>query len=272
MKRLLVLFFLSGIANGFTQSITLQNGTTQPADGLVRRDDMVMVTIKTPSGGVGQIGLNVSDIARLNLPAPAALTDASNDVASGEYDQALALIQPVVAYQKTIRDIPGNYWAKAALIELSAFCGLQRDEEARALANEITTTSHDPVILSAAKLEITMITKFNDPRDALVAYDALIGQSKEPQILSQAWIAEGDIRLAQHEFDEALLAYLTVIVLYPDHNPLVPKALWGSGQAYDKLKDTVNATATYRALISDYPDTPEASLAKAELIKKEKKT
>jgi TolA-binding protein len=65
---------------------------------------------------------------------------------------------------------------------------------------------------------------------------------------------------------------LTVTVFYPEKNPLLPKALWGAGQAYAKLKDLTNATKTYQKLISDYPDSPEAALAKAELTKKENKT
>ena len=193
-------------------------------------------------------------------------------MAKGDFTHALALIEPVVAYQETIRDIPGNWWAKAALVEVSALAGLNRVADATALVNEIAGFSKDPEILTSAKLQIALTTKFKDPQQALDAYDDIINQSSDPRTLSQAWIAVADIHLAQHEFDEALLAYLTVTVFYPEHNPLIPKALWGSGQSYAKLKDATNATKTYHALISSYPDSPEAALAKAELLKKENKT
>jgi len=271
MKRIaLLLFILTGASSVSAQTILLKSGVVVPMDGLVRNGDMLMVSVKTASG-TGQVGYHVSDVSGLNLPAPDALALATEQIAKGEFDHALAQIEPIVAYQKTIQDIPGNWWAKSALTEVSALVGLNRSADATALVNEITGYSKDPEILTSAKLQITLVTKFNDPQQALAAYDALISQSSDPHTLSQAWIAEGAIHLAQHEFDEALLAYLTITVFYPEHNPLVPQALWGSGQAYDKLKDVRNATKTYQELISSYPDSPEASLAKAELMKKDLK-
>ena len=273
MKRLsFLLFVLVGIVSGSAQTILLKNGESMPANGLVRNGDMLMVAVKTSTGGAGQVGYQVADVEELNLPAPDVLKYAEQQVASGDFQHAFAQIDPVVTYQKTIRDIPGNWWAKSALLEVSALLGLNRVADATALVTEISNYSKNPEILTAAKLQIALTTKFDDPQQALAAYDAIINQSRDPQTLSRAWIAEGDIHVEQHELEDALLAYLTVTVFYPEHNPLLPKALWGSGQAYSKLKDLTNATKTYQKLISDFPDSPEAALAKTELTKKENKT
>ena len=273
MKSLsLFLFIVAGISSISAQTILLKSGQTVPANGLVRNDDMVMVSVKSASGSVGQVGYHVSDVMTLNLPSPEALATAGDLMAKGKFDQALVLIEPVVAYQKTIQDIPGNWWAKAALAKVSALSALNRVADAKTLVNEITSTSKDPEVLTSLKLQVALTTKFDDPQQAIAAFDAIIAQSLDARTLSQAWIAEGDVHLAEHEFDEALMAYLTVTVFYPEHNPLTPKALWGSGQAYAKLKDEKNALKTYQMLISSYPDSPEASLAKTELMKKEKKT
>ena len=273
MNRLtFFLFVLAGISSAPAQTLLLKNGESMPANGLVRNGDMIMVAVKTSTGSKGQVGYHVSDVAELNLPAPEVLKFAAEQVANGDFAHAFAQIDPVVAYQKTIRDIPGNWWAKSALVEVSALLGLNRMADATALVNEIAGYSKDPEILISAKLQIALTTKFDDPQQALAAYDSIISQSSDPGTLSRAWIAEGDIHFAQHEFDEALLAYLTVTVFYPEHNPLIPKALWDSGQSYAKLKDATNATKTYQTLISNYPASPEAALAKAELMKKEKKT
>jgi tetratricopeptide (TPR) repeat protein len=266
------LFVLAGISSAPAQTLLLKNGESVPANGLARNGDMIMVAVKTSTGSVGQVGYHVSDVAELNLPAPEVLKFAAEQAANGDFTHALAQIEPVVAYQKTIRDIPGNWWAKSALVEVSALLGLNRMADATALVNEIAGYSKDPEIIVSAKLQIVMMTKFDDPQQALAAYDAVISQSRDPRTLSQAWIAEGDIQVAQHEIEEGLMDYLTVTVFYPEHNPLIPKALWDSGQAYAKLKDATNATKTYQTLISQYPKSPEAASAKAELLKKEKKT
>ena len=273
MKPLaLFLFILTGFSGACAQTILLKNGQTVPANGLTRTNDMIMVSIKTTNGTMGQIGYQISDIAQLNLPEPEVLTYVTEQVANGDYKNAMAQLEPLVAFQKSIRDIPGNLWAKSALVEVSALIGLNRIPEATALSNEISGFSNDPEILTATKLKIALITKFTDPKQALTTFDSILSQSSDVQTLSQAWIAEGDVHFGEHEFDEALMAYLTVPVFYPDHNPLVPKALWGSGQSYAKLKDMVHALKTYHELVDHYPGTPEASLARAEIQKKENKT
>jgi len=267
-----LILILAIVPAASAQTILLKNGNTVPANGLTRDGDMLMVAVKTPNGGTGQVGFQLADVAELNLPAPPELGFAAVQVTQGNCKGALAQIDPVVSYQKTLRDIPGNWWAKAALVEVSALLGLNRMNDATALVNEIASYSKDPEILLSAKLQVALMTKFTDPQQALATYDAIISQSSNPQTLSQAWIVEGDIHAEQHEFDEALMDYLTVNVFYPEKNPLLPKALWGAGQAYSKLKDAANATKTYQQLISTCPDSPEAALAKTELQKKENKT
>lgn len=273
MKRLTLLFvLLASLAGACAQTIHLKNGEAMPADGLLRNGDMIMVQVKTANGQPGQVGYHVSDVAAIDQPEPEAVSSASKQIATGQFQAALAQIEPVVTFQKTIRDIPGNCWAKAALVQVEALSGLNRADDATVLVNEISSNSKDPEILNAAKLQIILSTKYNDPQQALTAYDAIINQASDPATLSRAWIAEGDIHFAQHQFDEALMAYLTVAVFYPGKNALLPKALWGSGQAYDKLKDSIRSTKAYETLIANFPDSPEASLAQAELKKKDKKS
>ncbi|HUB67210.1 MAG TPA: tetratricopeptide repeat protein [Candidatus Methylacidiphilales bacterium] len=273
MKLTTFFFFILASVSGLpAQTILLKSGQTIPAEGFTRNADMLMATVKSSTEGTGQIGFHVADVASVNLPPPDALATANDLIAKGEYAQALAEIQPAVDFQKTIRDIPGNWWAQTAVVESSALLSLNREAEAMALVTEIEGYSKDPEVLSATKLLRTLTEKFADPQQAIAAYDALISQSSDPQTLSRAWIAEGDAHFTEHEFDEALMAYLTVTVFYPEHNPLLPKALWGAGQSYAKLKDDANAAKTYQNLISSYPGSPEASLAKAELLKKDKKT
>lgn len=270
MKTLAIL--LSLFACGavlHAQTVVLQNGQTSPYQSLTRQGDMLMLTIKTPTGGAGQVGYQVADVARIEQPLPKEITYASTLVAQGRFDQALQLIAPVVAQQKTLRDIAGNDWAQAALVEVSALAGAQRLDEAKALVTEIGDFSKDPAILNAVKLQITLATKFTDPDQALAAYDTIIAASNEPLTASQAWLAEGDIHFGRHEYDSALMAYLTVAVFYPEHNPFLAKALWGAGQSYGKLKDEKNALKTFHQLADAFPTAPETVLAKAEIVKKE---
>lgn len=272
MKALLSLFILLAALSALeAQTILLKNGQSVPATNFQRKDDLLMVAITTPSGGQGQVAYHISDVAALNLPIPPELAAAEDLIAKGHPDLAREKIEPVVALQQTVRDISGNWWAKTALVKSMALIALNQPAEAEPILKDIAGSSAELEIQLAAKLQLSLLEPPKDPSQALSAYDAIINQSTDAKTLIQAWIAEGDIRFAQHEFDEALMAYLTVVVFYPDNNPLVPRALWGAAQAYAKLKDGKNQDVTLHELVTNYPNNPEASLAQAEIMKKENK-
>ena len=256
-------------ATGSGSFIRLKSGVSVPADNFQRKDDQLMVTVTTSSGGHGQVYYYISDVAELDVAAPPALAAASDLMAKGHPDQALALISPIVAFQLTLRDIPGNWWAKSALVQASVLISLKRGPDAASLLKDIAATSQDPEIQTAAKLQLALIEPPQDPAVALSAYDAVLKQSHNVDTLTQAWIAEGDVHFSQHEFADALLAYLNVPVFYSDHNPLLPKALWGVAQSARMLKDSKQEDEALLDLTTHFPDTTEASLAQAEIMKKQ---
>lgn len=277
MKTFALILVLAGLvtsvqaqsdATPVSPMLVLKNGQSVPATDFSRKDDSIMIGVITPSGGKGQVAYSVSDIAQLKMPEPPELAAAASAQANGHPDQALALLQPALAFQQTLRDLPGNWWAQTALAETSVLVALHRTGEAEPLLKEIMSTSNDHEIQVGAKLQLALIDPPKDPVEALAAYDAVIKQSSDPSTLTQAWMEEGDIHFAQHEFLDSLLSYMTVLVFYPDHNAMIPKALWGSAQCYGKLKDTVSQEKAWQQLITDYAATPEASLAKAALLKK----
>jgi tetratricopeptide (TPR) repeat protein len=252
--------------------ILLKSGVKVSAEGLARKEDMLTVSVKTSTGSLGTVSYHVGDVAELDLPLPPEIESAAGLIAQGHADQALAQAGPIVDFQQTLRDIPGNDWARMALVKCSALTALNRGAEAASLLKEIAGYSKEPEIQLAAKLQLTLLQPPKDPTEALAAYDAVIDQGSDPKTLTQAWMAEGDVRFGEHAFDEALLAYLTVPVFFPDNNPQMPRALWGVAQSYAKLKDAPNQEKALHELVSHYPDSPEASLAKAELLKMENKT
>ncbi len=51
-----------------TTGLVLISGRGVAAEAVERNGDMLMVTVKTQSGGTGQIEFQVSDVAQLTLP------------------------------------------------------------------------------------------------------------------------------------------------------------------------------------------------------------
>jgi tetratricopeptide (TPR) repeat protein len=270
MRAFLLVSLLGLSALGLKgQTIQLKNGQSIPAPSFQRKDDLLMVDVTSASGANGQVGYNVSDIAELDFPAPPELAAASDMLAKGHPDQALSEIEPVATLQETVRDIPGNWWAHASLIKCQALVALNRSAEAEPILTELASQAIDPESRLAAKLQLTLLAPPADPVQALAVYDAVINQSSDTKTLTLAWLAKGDLHYAQHNFDEALMAYLTVTVFYPENNPLLPRALWGAAQSYARLKDRKNQDLTMQELVKNYPDNPETVLARAEILKQE---
>jgi TolA-binding protein len=80
-------------------------------------------------------------------------------------------------------------------------------------------------------------------------------------------VRKGDGFLAQRQWDSAVLAYLHVPVFYPDEKLWMPPALLGSARAFRGLDDLDRAKKSVAELIAEFPKSPQAEIAQAELKK-----
>lgn len=249
------------------QSIILKTGQKIDTLGLRRDGELVMGKVQVGTGS-GEVGYNVSQIAKIDFPEPRALKSASDFLTQSQPEKALAEIDPVVKYYEPFKDVPGAWWAQAAAIKVSVLAMLRREAEGEALTNEIQKTVTDPETARSVQLRLAggLIRK-KEFEKAIAICDTAIAQSNDPSLLAEAWIKKGDALFAQRQFDAALLAYLHVPVFYDDEKSFVPAALLGSARAYWRLDDTTQAKRSLNDLIATYPKSAEATVAQSELQK-----
>jgi len=265
--RRLLLLLLAAVASASAQDIILQSGQKIETQGLRRDGDMVMGKVQV-GGGSGEVGYHLPQIAKVEFPEPGALQTASDLFLKGQLDKAMAEINPVVTYYAPFKDVPGNWWAQAALIKVSVLAAQQKEKDAEALANEIQKSANDPDMARAAQLRLVgAFIKSGELDKAIGICDTAIKSSTDTTTLATAWIAKGDALLAQKEWDGALMAYLHVPVFYHDEKIFLPAALLGSGRAYRRLNDNDRAKKALNELIKTYPQSAEAKDAQAELKK-----
>jgi len=249
------------------QNILLKTGQTIATKGVRRSGDMVMGKVQVGASS-GEVGYQVATIARIDFPEPPQLKTTEALLAQGESQKALADIGPVVKYYEPFRDVPGNWWAQAALLEVSALGGMQLDREAEALGEEIRKRATDPETARAAQLElIPGLMRTENFERAIQLCDAVIKDSTKPEVLAEAWIRRGDALLAQRQWDGAVLAYLHVPVFYEDEKRWMPQALLGSARAFRGLEDLERAKKSLNDLTAQYPKSAQAEMARAELQK-----
>lgn len=249
------------------QDLVLKTGQTIQTKGVRRSGDMVMGSVQVGQSH-GEVGYQASTIARINFPEPPQLKTTAALLSQGEPAKALADIGPVVKYYEPFRDLPGNYWAQAALLEVSALAGMQLDKEAEALGEQIRKNSTDPETARAAQLQIVgSLVRKEDYTKALALCDAVIKESAKPSVLAEAWVKKGDALLAQRQWDTAVLAYLHVPVFYENEKLWMPPALLGSARAFRGLEDLESAKKSLNDLTAQYPKSAQAETARAELQK-----
>jgi tetratricopeptide (TPR) repeat protein len=249
------------------QNIILKTGQTIETKAIRRNAGMVLGKIQAGGGG-GEIGYPASAIARIGFPEPPQLKSAARFLSQGEPAKALAEIGPVVKYYGAFRDIAGNWWAQAALLEVAALSGMQLDRQAEALGEEIRKNATDPETARAAQLQLVPGFVRNEEFDqALQLCDNVIKESARPEVLAEAWVRKGDAFLAQRQWDSALLAYLHIPVLYPEEKLWMPSALLGSGRAFRGLNDLERAKKSLADLTAEFPKSAQAQIAQVELKK-----
>ena len=267
-RRLLLLVAALVIGSpAHAQTIVLKSGQRVETNGVRRSGDKVMGKIEV-AGSSGEVGHDVDSIAKIEFPEPQGIKRAAEYLSQGDAEKALADINPIIAFYESFRDIPGAWWAPAAVIKVSALAALQRDAEAEPLAAMIQKTATDPETARAAHLRIaSSLVKRQDYEKAAQICDAAIKESTRPDVLADAWVTKGTVLLAQKQWDSALLAFLRVPVFYRDEKLYMPPALLGSARAYRFLEDKERARKTLDELIAKFPKSAEAATAKTELQK-----
>jgi tetratricopeptide (TPR) repeat protein len=249
------------------QNIILKTGQKVETLGLRRERDVVMGKVQVGTGS-GEVGYNVSQIAKIEFPEPAALKTATDLLGQRQPEKALIEIDRVVGYYEPFKDVPGAWWSQAALTKVSVLAALRRDHDAEVLADQIQKTVTDPNIVRAVQVRLSSgLIRKKEFDKAIEVCDDAIKQSTDAEVLSDAWVHKGDALLGLKEWEDALLAYLHVPVFYSDQTSYLPPALLGSARAYARLDDATRARKSFNELIASYPNSPEAVVAQTELKK-----
>lgn len=248
-------------------TISLKDGrsVTVPT---VRRDG---TNVKVPmqiGTTAGEMGYPVASIARIDFPEPPEIDKAQDLLAKGKAEDVVNILKPVLEAQQPFSDLPGNWWQQAAQLKLTALVVSGRDAEADELINQLSQSSTDPDTLSLARvLRAASAARKGDYELSLPVFERAIKDSKNRETVVNAWLNKGHCHLGLKQWEQAILAYLRLPVFFSDQRLLIPQAQLGAARAMAGLGDTASAGAKYEEIISSYPRSAEAGLAKTELEK-----
>ena len=244
-------------------NVLLKNGNLILGTGF-RMDGATLLVTQQVGTGNGEIGYPLTGIDKVEFPEPAQLANAQALLAQSKDGDALAQIEPIVAYYSPLRAVPGNWWLPAVLVKLDALGNLKREQEVDALLAEVARLPNNPTAADAVQLRIAeAMVRRGSAEKAGKTFDDIIKANSDDAAVARAWIGKGTLCLGKREYEPALLAYLRIPVFYPDNRRQLSDALLGCGRAFVGLDDHDRARETFQQIVSDDPSSQAAKEARA---------
>ena len=269
--KVAVFLLLGALAHAADTNIIRKDGTTAVAKSLRRQGDNILATVELPVRPgdpvvTGEVGIPISQIQKIDFPEPAILKAVPEYVVAGKGEDTLPKIDEALKFYEGFRDAPGSWWADIALLKMNTLFSVGRAPQAFGLADTMTRLATEPETKNAAK--ILLAAEATSKGNAQAAADTLavvMRDSTKPDVLASAAIYKGQSHLALKDWENALLCFLQIPVLYPDKKAHYPAYMLGVGRAHFGLEDFPTAKATLNEVIKTYAATLEATAAKAEL-------
>ena len=266
MKRLVycvlfVCFVLPGAA--LAQEVFMKNGSRFALKNPRRQGEMLFLSVATPGGaGSAEVGYKVSDVEKVEMPPPNAITSARSALFLGKAAEAIKLIKPVYDELGPLRGIPGSNWDEAGLIYAAALQGAGQNADASTVLEQLVSNGQK----GSASYEIARVrlAGLKSPPDAAAAVkiaDEVLAAKPGNEVEAEANASAGDALLAGRNFDEALTRYLRVVIFCPGDRWLGARSLLGAAKAMASLDEKKNCVRTLREISSSYPGTPQADAA-----------
>ncbi len=264
---LIVLLSLAALLRVFSfnawseDEVTLKTGAI--LKGKVVKDDGSGVAVEL-AGGKGTVTLKQEEVASISLEEPELFALATASYKKGDYEKALRL------YQEVTRRYTNYDWGEKAQFWVGeSNLNLRRWADALDAYRELLKFRPQTDFAYRAKLGMAhALYQQKEYEKAIEVYQALMshqGGVLSPPIAARALYGLGNCYFKQGEFEEALVSYLKVVVLYYDFEDWVKKSIFSSGLCYERLGDLKRAKATYQELMEKYPKSEYAKMAEERL-------
>ena len=156
---------------------------------------------------------------------PAAINKAVALILMEKPDEALKLLEPVLASQKASASVAGNYWVEAARAALIANTLYNEPAKAEALGKEISDATpapgNDPSIRLGLALAAPKTAKLEDRTGRL---SELISDTSPADISAFASFFRAKILQKNKKDDDAFQTYLSVGCIYPTGGMVITAA------------------------------------------------
>ncbi|MFA5164147.1 MAG: tetratricopeptide repeat protein [Candidatus Omnitrophota bacterium] len=237
--------------------IKMKNGNI--IKGSIIKTDKSGITIEL-AGEKAVIAVPLGNVDQLIIEAPVSFRTAENRYFAKDYEKAYA------DYMETIRKYGGYSYGEDAYFK-AAECQLKLGNVDKAIELYNTYISDYPGSKYAnrvrMKLASVMAAK-GDYDGAVKAYDAVI-RSKDEAQRPDAYFGTAEAYFAKGSYEQALVNYLKIALLYYDKGKTAAEAKFRSGECYEKIGERKMALETYKEIVDEFPKSEVAARSETKI-------
>lgn len=234
------------------------------------------------SGGIEvTLTRKLSEVTEVVWPLPSRLKEAQANVSRGEPAKALDNVEAVLKFFEPLKNVPGSWWTRAAIVKLDALDRLENDAatEAFLAAFEKEEAAKLPEVATQIQLaRLMQRARKGDHAEVIKESTELLGKVDTAELQARLHIVKGNSLFASKKYEAAMATYLRVPVFFGSETELVPKALLGAARSFrgmdspalrDQKLEAVSNRYLYDIIVS-FPVSKEAEEAKKMLPKEER--
>ena len=290
LRVCLILLAIIGIA-GISHSadkIILKNNSVIEGKIIKEKGDQIIIEL---ADGKATMGIPKSDILKIIMEKPESFLKAEEAFKKRKF------VSAIKSYNEVISKYGRTEWTEKALLGIGqAHMGLKKVDEACKVYEKFLSEYKKSDLCCEVRLILGKIYKNKGMYDKaknvfneiLVSSPALFTKVERNKpapdkarelrgYVAEALFLIGEIYAATEKYEEALMSFLRIVVVFYEQSEFVRDAMLRSGFCYEKLEDWTNAKETYEELLSEYPRGKHVKEVREKLnelknkLKKEKK-
>lgn len=259
----LLAFMVAGSA--FGQAIVLKGGDRIFSSEFTIEAGKIVRTIKIGDQTAKSI-IDKKNIDMLEWPYPAELTEASDLLAKGKTEEAIAVLKKGRDFFENFEGIEGNWYVDTYFAYIEALNqGGKFDDVVRAIPalRVLKLTDAQKMRLRIIQLDIERQTT-SDYVAIIAEAQSIMKETDDSAIGASLWAIIADVHSRKKEWEKALLAYLRIPVFYGTQMQRVPEAELNAAKTLIKMKRFEDANSFLSRIIDSYPGSPIAESATKE--------
>jgi tetratricopeptide (TPR) repeat protein len=204
---------LPAMADG--PQVVFRNGQMVPLAAITIQGDNLVISGEAEGFTAGQ-AFPMASADHIYGERPAAVSQGIALMLGGKPDEAIKLIEPVLALHRPSSKIPGNFWVEAARAALIAYALDGKTSKAEAIGRDITEATPaqgvDPFVMLGKTLGLPPSTK---PDERIAALKDLTTDEQPAAVAAYATFFMAKAYKDSNRNAEALETFLTVTGVYP---------------------------------------------------------